>query len=69
MAQMNLSMKQTHRHIEQSCVASRVGRRVGVAFGVSKCKLLHIEWIDIKILLYGIGSYIQCLVVNHKGKE
>ena len=36
-------------------------------FGISKCKLLHIEWIDNKVLLYSTGC-IQHPVINH-GKE
>ena len=28
-------------------------------FGVSGCKLLHLEWIDNKVLLYSTGNYIQ----------
>ena len=28
------------------------------AFGVSGCKLFHLEWINDKVLLYSIGSYI-----------
>jgi len=27
--------------------------------GVSRCKLLHLEWISNDILLYGTGKYIQ----------
>ena len=37
--------------------------------GVSRCKLLHIEWINNKVLLYSTGSYIQYLVVKRNGKE
>ena len=38
-------------------------------FGVSRCKLLHIEWINNKVLLYSTGNYIQYPVINHNGKE
>ena len=38
-------------------------------FGVSRCKLLHIEWINNKALLYSTGNYIQYLEINHNGKE
>ena len=37
-------------------------------FGVSRCKLLYIEWINNKVLLY-TGNYIQYPVINHNGKE
>ena len=38
-------------------------------FGISGCKLLHIEWINNKVLLYSTGHYIQYPVINHNGKE
>ena len=38
-------------------------------FGISKCKLLCIEWINNKVLLYSTGNYIQYPVTNHNGKE
>ena len=38
-------------------------------FGVSRCKLLHIEWISNKVLLYSIGNYIQYPMINNNGKE
>ena len=37
-------------------------------FGIDRCKLLYIEWIN-KALLYSIGNYIQYSVINHNGKE
>ena len=70
---MNLSMiqKQTHRHREQTC-----GCQGGVAggmkdweFGISRCKLVYIGWINNKVLLYSPGNYIQHPVINHNGKE
>ena len=38
-------------------------------FGVSRYKLLYIEWIKNKVLLYSTGNYIQYPVINHNGKE
>ena len=38
-------------------------------FGVSRCKLLHIEWLDNKVLTYSTGNYIQCTRINHNGKD
>ena len=38
-------------------------------FGISRCKLLHIEWINNKVLLYSTGNYIQYPVINRDGKE
>ena len=38
-------------------------------FGISRCKLLYIEWINNMVLLDNIGNYIQYPVINHHGKE
>ena len=38
-------------------------------FGVSKCKLLNIGWINNKVLLYSLGDYIQYPVIKNNGKE
>ena len=38
-------------------------------FGISRCKLLYIGWINNKVLLYSTGKYIQYPVINHHGKE
>ena len=38
-------------------------------FGISRCKLLYIEWINNKVLLYSAGNNIQYPVINHNGKE
>ena len=37
-------------------------------FGVGKCKLLHLEWIVNKVLLYSTANYIQSLGIKHDGK-
>ena len=37
-------------------------------FGVSRCELLYIEWIN-KVLLYSTGNYSQYPVIHHNGKE
>ena len=61
MAQMNLSteQKQIHRHGEQTYGYQRGGGGSGVdwEFGVSRCKLLHLEWISKEVLLYSTGNY------------
>ena len=49
-------------------VAKRWGW-VGGEFGISRCKLLYIEWINNTVLLSNIGNYIQYPVINHHGKE
>ena len=52
-------------------VAKGEGDRGGMEWKVevSRCKLLDIEWISTKILLYSTGNYIQYPVINHNGKE
>ena len=52
-----------------------VAKREGVEgamdleFGISRCKLLYIEWINNRVLLYSTGNNIQYPVINHNGKE
>ena len=36
---------------------------------VSRCKLLYIEGINNKVLLYSTKDYIQYPIINHNGKE
>ena len=52
-------------------VAKRDGCRGGMdrEFGIRRCILLHIEWINNKVLHYSTGNYIQCPMINHNGKE
>ena len=38
-------------------------------FGISRCKLLHIDWINNKVLLYSSGNCIQYPEIKHNGKE
>ena len=63
---MNLSMKQKQAHgcRDQTC-GSQEGRGwggvgcgggVGLEFAVSRCRLLHLEWINNKLLLYNTGN-------------
>ena len=42
--------------------------RVNWEFGLSRCKLLYIEWIINKVLLRNTGNYIQNLIIDHNGK-
>ena len=37
--------------------------------GVSRCRLLYVEWISSKVLLYGTENCVQYPMVNHDGKE
>ena len=34
-------------------------------FQVNRCKLLHLEWISLEVLLYSTVNYIQLLVMEH----
>ena len=45
------------------------GRWVDWEFGISRYKLLYIEWINNKVLLYSAGNYIQYPIIKHNGKE
>ena len=73
MAQNNLTTKQklTHRHGEQThgCQGGGAGKGMDGEFGVSRCKLLHLERVNNKSLLYSIGNYIQLPGIDHDGKE
>ena len=64
MMQMNLHMKQTHRHREGIMLA-----KWEVGLEVCKCKLLYIDWINSKILSDSSGNNIQYPVINPNGKE
>ena len=43
--------------------------RMDWEFVVSRSKLLHLEWINNKVLMYSTENYIQYTVLNHNGKE
>ena len=57
---MNLytEQKQTRRHREQTCGCQGRGGKEwdGLEFGVSRSKLLHLEWISNEVLLYSTGN-------------
>ena len=36
--------------------------------GVSRCKLLCLEWISNEVLLYNTGNYVQSLGIKHDGR-
>ena len=65
MTQMNLSMKQkqTHEQREQTVAAmvDGVGGRIDWETGVSRFKLLYIEWINKQVLLYSQGTIFSIL--------
>ena len=45
------------------------GRGKDWEFGVGRCKLLYMGWINNKVLLHSMGNYIQYPVINHNRKE
>ena len=45
------------------------GKGMDWEFGVGRCKLLHLAWINNKVLMYSTGNYVQYPVLNHSGKE
>ena len=65
-AQKSLStkQKQTYQKREQTCGGQRMrgGRRKEQEFRISRYKLLYIERINNKVVLYSTGNYIQYLV-------
>ena len=52
-------------------VAKGEGAGGGVEWevGVSRCKILYMEWVNNKVLLYSTENYNQYLVINHNGKN
>ena len=46
-----------------------VGRGMEWEFGISRCKLLYIGWINNKVLLYNTENYFQYPMINHNEKE
>ena len=45
------------------------GGRMNWEIGIGIFKLLYIEWINNKVLLYSTGNYVEYPVINHNGKE
>ena len=43
--------------------------RMDWEFVVGRSKLLHLEWINNKVLRYSTGDYIQSPGINHNEKE
>ena len=63
---MNLSTKQNqiHRHSEQT-YGCQEGEEEGEGWtGSWSCKLLRLEWINSKVLMYTTGNYIQYPVIK-----
>ena len=73
MTQINLFMKhkQNCGHREQTGGFQRGGcwKRDGVGGWGQQIKLLYMEWLNNKILLYNTEKYTQYPMINHSGNE
>ena len=38
-------------------------------FGVSRCKLFHLEWLSNEVLRHSTGTSIQSLGIEHDGRQ
>ena len=68
---MNLSTEKKLMDMENRLVIAkgRGGSGMDRETGVSRCKLLHLEWISKEVLLYSTGNYIQSLMMEHDGRQ
>ena len=57
--------------IENRCLCLGEGGRERDGLGIWSWwwKLLHLEWINNKVLMISTGNSIECPVINHSGKE
>ena len=63
-----LENRNTLTDIENRFVVAKEGRGMCGEFGISRCKLLRLEYINNKVLLYSMGDYIQSPEIDHDGK-
>ena len=68
---LSTKQKQTHRHREPKCGCWGGSDEEGMDWesGISRCKLLYLEWINNKVLPYSTENYIQCPMIKYNGKE
>ena len=64
-----LSKRRSKARMEKKPVNDEVLSIFEGWIGNSRCKLLHIEWVNNKVLLYSTWSYIQYPEINHNGKD
>ena len=65
-----MKQKPTHGHREGLWLPRGAdGRGMEWQSGISRCKLLYVEWINSKVLLGSTGNYIQYPVIPHTRKE
>ena len=70
--QINIFMKQkqTHKYKEQIDRCQREGEGgKDWEFGISRCKLVYMGWINNKVLFCSTGNSSQYPVISHSGKE
>ena len=67
----SVKQKQNLRHREQTggCQGGEGWRRDGGEVGVSRGKLLYIEWKSNKVLTHSTEKYSQYPMLNHNEKE
>ena len=69
---MNLSKKQQQTHRDNRLMVAKGeqgGSGMDLEFGVSKCKLLYLEWINKEALLYSTGNCIHSFGIDHYGRK
>ena len=69
MTQMKLSTKEKQTLEKRRVVATEGEGGVDWEFRIRRCKLVYIEWINNKDLLYSTENCMQYSVINHNGKE
>ena len=71
MAEMNLLQNRNRLiDVENRLVVPRGGGRgIDWEFGVGRGKLLHLEWINNKVLMYSTETCSQYPMIKHNGKE
>ena len=67
--QMNLFMKHTTHHSLAVAKADQGGGGLDWEFGISRGRVLYIEWVSNTARLYSTGNHIQYSITNHNGKE
>ena len=68
MTQINLLVKKKQIHKQNRLVVAGV-RGLDWESGISRCKLLYIEWINYKVLLCSAGNYMKDPAISHIGKQ
>ena len=69
---MNSDISVGHRDREQTCGCQRRGvesEKWTGSLRLADVKLLYLEWINNKVLLYNIGNCTQSAGINHSRKE